>query len=77
MDDVRTSWGMFFSRKENSLVSSIEDRLARWVMVPADYGEGIQVLRYVTCTHIHTHTHNQSDWTHAHTVADMRRCAHT
>lgn len=44
--DVRTSSGMFFGRGETELIKTIEDRLAKWTMLPADNGEGIQVLHY-------------------------------
>lgn len=46
VDDVRTSEGMFFSRAEDSVIQGIEKRLADWTLLPAHYGEGLQVLRY-------------------------------
>ncbi|KAL6749839.1 hypothetical protein V8C86DRAFT_2832280 [Haematococcus lacustris] len=46
LSDIRTSSGMFFSRAENPTIAAIEERLARWLMVPVGNGEGIQVLRY-------------------------------
>lgn len=44
--DIRTSSGMFFGREETSVISSVEQRLARWTMLPLENGEGIQVLYY-------------------------------
>lgn len=43
---VRTSNGMFFQRAENALIERIERRLERFLAWPADWGEGLQVLRY-------------------------------
>ncbi|KAF5828965.1 hypothetical protein DUNSADRAFT_16745 [Dunaliella salina] len=43
---VRTSSGMFFKRGANELVQNIEERVAKWVMVPVENGEGLQVLKY-------------------------------
>ncbi len=37
---------MFFARGETPLIRKVEERLARWIMVPVSHGEGIQVLRY-------------------------------
>ncbi len=42
----RTSEGMFFQRDENALVSALETRLAKLVNMPAENGEGIQILHY-------------------------------
>jgi hypothetical protein len=44
--DIRTSSGMFYSRGQTELIRRIEERIARWTMLPAGNGEGIQVLRY-------------------------------
>lgn len=46
LSDIRTSSGMFYERGENPVVDRIEKRLAMWTMLPAENGEGIQVLRY-------------------------------
>jgi prolyl 4-hydroxylase len=42
----RTSDGMFFERGENEIVSRIEQRIARLLQWPLEFGEGLQVLRY-------------------------------
>jgi hypothetical protein len=44
--NIRTSSGMFYSRGQTQLINKIEERIARWTMLPAGNGEGIQVLRY-------------------------------
>lgn len=44
--NIRTSSGMFYNRAQTQLIRSIEDRIARWTMLPAGNGEGIQVLKY-------------------------------
>ncbi len=44
--NIRTSSGMFFDRGQGDLITRVEERLARWSMLPADNGEGIQVLHY-------------------------------
>ena len=45
--DVRTSTGTFFSRQEDPVLSAIEKRISLVTMLPEDFGEGIQVLKYV------------------------------
>lgn len=42
----RTSFGMAFRRKENSVIASIEERISKFVQWPIENGEGIQVLKY-------------------------------
>jgi len=42
----RTSDGMFFERGENEVVACIEQRIARLLRWPLEFGEGLQVLRY-------------------------------
>lgn len=44
--NVRTSHGTFFRRSETALIERIERRLERFLAWPADWGEGLQVLRY-------------------------------
>ncbi|KAG2482094.1 hypothetical protein HYH03_018950 [Edaphochlamys debaryana] len=46
VSEIRTSHGMFYERAETPLIERIERRLAKWTMLPAEHGEGIQVLRY-------------------------------
>jgi prolyl 4-hydroxylase len=42
----RTSAGMFFSRGENALCRTIEQRIATLVNWPLENGEGLQILHY-------------------------------
>jgi prolyl 4-hydroxylase len=42
----RTSDGMFFERGETELVTRIEQRVARLLNWPIEFGEGLQILRY-------------------------------
>ncbi|MBS0450519.1 MAG: 2OG-Fe(II) oxygenase [Proteobacteria bacterium] len=42
----RTSDGMFFTRGESPLVQRIEERIARLLHWPVEFGEGLQILRY-------------------------------
>ena len=44
--DVRTSTGHFLRRGEDEVVFRIEERIAAFAMIPADHGEGMQILRY-------------------------------
>jgi len=42
----RTSDGMFFERGENAVVTRVEQRIAKLLQWPIEFGEGLQVLRY-------------------------------
>ena len=42
----RTSYGTFLKRGESEVVTRIEQRIARMIDWPIEFGEGIQVLRY-------------------------------
>jgi prolyl 4-hydroxylase len=42
----RTSDGMFFERGENAVVARVEQRIARLLRWPLEFGEGLQILRY-------------------------------
>jgi prolyl 4-hydroxylase len=42
----RTSSGMFYQRKQNSLIEKIETRISRLTNIPVEHGEGLQILRY-------------------------------
>ena len=42
----RTSSGMFFSRGENNLIKTIEERISSAINWPVENGEGLQVLHY-------------------------------
>ncbi|KAL1822908.1 hypothetical protein DCAR_0310747 [Daucus carota subsp. sativus] len=43
---VRTSSGMFLRRGGDKIISNIEKRIADFSFIPADHGEGLQVLHY-------------------------------
>ncbi|KAK3271236.1 hypothetical protein CYMTET_20403 [Cymbomonas tetramitiformis] len=43
---IRTSSGTFLNRGHDKVVKDIEERLASFSMIPADHGEGLQVLHY-------------------------------
>ena len=55
IDPVRTSSGMFLRRQHDDVVSAIEDRIAEWTLLPVEYGEGLQVLRYENNQHYDAH----------------------
>jgi hypothetical protein len=40
----RCSKGMFLNRGHDDVVSAIEERIARWTLLPVGNGEGLQVL---------------------------------
>lgn len=42
----RTSDGMFFERGENPVVARLEQRIAKLLQWPLEFGEGLQILRY-------------------------------
>jgi prolyl 4-hydroxylase len=44
--DLRSSYGTYFLRSENTLVKRIEQRLAAIIGMPVDHGEGLQILHY-------------------------------
>lgn len=46
VDDIRTSKGTFFEKKENELISDIENRIALFTNWPVDNQEGLQILNY-------------------------------
>lgn len=43
---ARTSDGMFFERGENTFVARLEQRIAKLLHWPLEFGEGLQILRY-------------------------------
>ncbi|WP_426701050.1 2OG-Fe(II) oxygenase [Rhodanobacter sp. Col0626] len=47
VDQRRTSEGMFFGLNEVPLVGRIEQRIASLLGVPANHGEGLQILHYL------------------------------
>ena len=47
VDHRRTSEGMFFTLNELPLIGRIEQRLADLLGVPAEHGEGLQILHYL------------------------------
>nr|WP_263327119.1 2OG-Fe(II) oxygenase [Neobacillus sp. Marseille-Q6967] len=44
--ELRTSSSMFFQNGENEIVARIEKRISQIMNVPAEHGEGLQVLNY-------------------------------
>jgi prolyl 4-hydroxylase len=44
--DLRSSYGTYFLRGENTLVQRLEKRLAQLIGMPVDHGEGLQILHY-------------------------------
>ncbi|CAN7099018.1 unnamed protein product, partial [Brassica rapa subsp. narinosa] len=43
---VRTSSGTFLRRGRDKIIKTIEKRIADYTFIPADHGEGLQVLHY-------------------------------
>ncbi|KAL9144538.1 hypothetical protein ABFS82_14G302300 [Erythranthe guttata] len=43
---VRTSSGMFLRRGRDKVIKDIEKRIADYTFIPAEHGEGLQVLHY-------------------------------
>ncbi|XP_022855457.1 probable prolyl 4-hydroxylase 3 isoform X1 [Olea europaea var. sylvestris] len=43
---VRTSSGMFLRRGQDKIITDIEKRIADYTFIPAEHGEGLQVLHY-------------------------------
>lgn len=43
---VRTSSGTFLNRGQDKIIRSIEKRIADFTFIPAEHGEGLQVLHY-------------------------------
>lgn len=43
---------MFFNRREDPVVEAIEARMSAWTMLPANNGEGLQVLQYKVGTSV-------------------------
>ena len=46
VSEIRTSSGTFLARGEDDVVKRVEERIATWTLLPAENGEGLQVLRY-------------------------------
>ncbi|CAL4924889.1 unnamed protein product [Urochloa decumbens] len=44
--EVRTSSGMFLEKKQDEVVTRIEERISAWTFLPAANGESIQILHY-------------------------------
>ncbi|WOL11970.1 prolyl 4-hydroxylase, alpha subunit [Canna indica] len=43
---IRTSSGAFLRRGEDEIIMAIEKRIAQYTFIPAEHGEGFQVLHY-------------------------------
>ena len=48
VSNKRTSYGMFFQLNENALIASLDRRISDIMNLPAEHGEGIQILYYPT-----------------------------
>ncbi|PRW32905.1 Prolyl 4-hydroxylase subunit alpha-2 isoform A [Chlorella sorokiniana] len=46
ISDIRTSSGTFLERGQDDVIAGIEERIARWTLLPVGNGEGLQVLHY-------------------------------
>ncbi len=46
ISEIRTSSGTFLARGQDDVVKAIEDRIAKWTLMPVGNGEGFQVLKY-------------------------------
>ncbi|KAK3126624.1 hypothetical protein QOZ80_7AG0559490 [Eleusine coracana subsp. coracana] len=46
MSAVRTSSGMFLDKRQDAVISRIEERIAAWTFLPEENAENIQILRY-------------------------------
>ncbi|XP_062188338.1 probable prolyl 4-hydroxylase 6 [Phragmites australis] len=46
MSTVRTSSGMFLDKRQDPVISRIEQRIAAWTFLPEENAENIQILRY-------------------------------
>ncbi|TVU41307.1 hypothetical protein EJB05_14813 [Eragrostis curvula] len=46
MSEVRTSSGMFLHKRQDLVISRIEERIAAWTLLPEENAENIQILRY-------------------------------
>ena len=46
ISEIRTSSGVFLDRGQDDVVKSIEERIAKWTLMPVGNGEGLQVLKY-------------------------------
>lgn len=44
--EVRTSSGMFLRKKQDEVVTRIEERIAAWTFLPPENGEAMQILHY-------------------------------
>ena len=43
---IRTSFGTFLDRAQDPVIEGVEQRIAKWSLMPVGNGEGLQVLRY-------------------------------
>ncbi|CAN6911095.1 unnamed protein product [Brassica oleracea] len=44
--EVRTSSGMFLSKRQDDIVANVETKLAAWTFLPEENGESMQILHY-------------------------------
>ncbi|AEE77452.1 putative prolyl 4-hydroxylase 6 [Arabidopsis thaliana] len=44
--EVRTSSGMFLTKRQDDIVANVEAKLAAWTFLPEENGEALQILHY-------------------------------
>ncbi|XP_048615047.1 probable prolyl 4-hydroxylase 7 isoform X1 [Brassica napus] len=44
--EVRTSSGMFLSKRQDDIVATVEAKLAAWTFLPEENGQSMQILHY-------------------------------
>ncbi|CAA0383997.1 unnamed protein product [Arabidopsis thaliana] len=44
--EVRTSSGMFLTKRQDDIVANVEAKLAAWTFLPEESGEALQILHY-------------------------------
>ncbi|KAK3236653.1 hypothetical protein CYMTET_53221 [Cymbomonas tetramitiformis] len=45
-DPIRTSWGTYLTEDDSEVVRTVNEKVAKFSMLPASHGEQLQVLRY-------------------------------
>ncbi|TDL31273.1 2OG-Fe(II) oxygenase [Jeotgalibacillus sp. S-D1] len=46
VNEIRTSSSMFFQDSENDLITKLEKRISSIMNIPAEHGDGVQILKY-------------------------------
>lgn len=47
LDDIRTSYGTFIKRLQDTVIERVEEKVANWTRLPISHQEDLQVLHYV------------------------------